>query len=73
MMYSFLYVLLNYRGVAQLVERLVRDQEAVRSNRIAPTKAFVKKASFCRGCSKTSNALTVKSYYAIMNRKELIL
>ena len=29
---------LKARGVAQLVERLVRDQEVARSNRVTPTR-----------------------------------
>ena len=44
--------------MAQVVERLVRDQEAARSNRATPTKVFKQKSSI----SKPFEALLILFY-----------
>ena len=45
-----------YRGVAQMVARLVRDQEAVGSNPVTPTKAISRQADGFLFCMKHRTA-----------------
>ena len=54
--YAVYYISYEKRGVAQLAERLVRDQEAVRSSRITPTNHSARIASTVRASFLHRNA-----------------
>ena len=54
--YALYYISYEKRGVAQLAERLVRDQEAVRSSRITPTNCSARIASTVRASFLHRNA-----------------
>ena len=54
--YAVYYISYEKRGVAQLVERLVRDQEAVRSSRITPTNHSAQIVSTVRASFLHRNA-----------------